>query len=143
MSFVHPFGEALEELDLRHGGLVVLGFLLQARHRALDGAQVRQDELGADRLDVACRVHSALDVDDVLVGEEADDLADSVALADVGEELVAEALSLARALDEPGNVDELHDRRHDALRTTISASASRRESGTVTRPTLGSMVAKG
>jgi hypothetical protein len=40
---------------------------------------------------------------------------DRVALADVREELVAEALALRRALDEPGDVREL-DRRVDDLR---------------------------
>ena len=116
VALVHPLGEALEQLDLRDGRLVVLGFLLEARHRALDGAEVGEHELGADRLDVARRVHAALDVDDVLVGEVADDLADRVGLADVGEELVAEALALARALHEAGDVHELDDRGHDALR---------------------------
>jgi hypothetical protein len=39
----------------------------------------------------------------------------SISAADVGEELIAEALALARAGDEPGDVDELDHRRHDAL----------------------------
>jgi hypothetical protein len=55
-------------------------------------------------------------VDDVLVVEAADDVEDRVGLADVGEELVAEALALGRALHEPGDVDELDGRRHDGLR---------------------------
>ncbi len=125
VALVHPLGEALEQLDLRDGRLVVLGLLLETRHRALDGAQVGEHELGADRLDVALRVHAALDVDDVLVGEVAHDLADRVGLADVGEELVAETLALARALHEAGDVDELHDGGHDPLRARRSRRARR------------------
>ena len=41
---------------------------------------------------------------------------DRVGLADVGEELVAEPFALRRAFDQAGDVDELHHRRHDALR---------------------------
>ena len=49
---------------------------------------------------------------DVGVIEGADHLADRVGLADVGEELVAEAGALARALDDARDVDERHRRRH-------------------------------
>ena len=54
-------------------------------------------------------------MNDVVVLEAAHDVRDGVALADVGEELVAEAFALARAGDETGDVDEFHDRGHDAL----------------------------
>ena len=56
------------------------------------------------------------DVDDVVVVEAAHDVRDRVGLADVGEELVAQALALRRAGDEPGDVDELDDGRHHLLR---------------------------
>jgi GAF domain-containing protein len=49
-------------------------------------------------------------------GEHPDDLADRVGLADVGEELVAEALALGGALDDAGDVQEVHRRRDDLLR---------------------------
>ena len=52
---------------------------------------------------------------DVTAFEAAQDVDDGVHLADVGEELVAEALALGRAADEAGNVDEL-DLRLDGLR---------------------------
>ena len=55
-------------------------------------------------------------MDDVVVREEAHDLGDGVGLADVGEELVAQSLALARALDETRDIDELHGRRQRALR---------------------------
>ena len=56
------------------------------------------------------------DVVDVRVLEAAHDLHDGVHLADVGEELVAEALALARALHQAGDVHELDRRGDDDVR---------------------------
>ena len=50
-------------------------------------------------------------VHDVLVVKAADHVDDGVRLADVGQELVAQALALAGALDKAGDVHELDDRR--------------------------------
>ncbi len=58
---------------------------------------------------------TARDMNDVGIGEAAHDLGDRVGLADVREELVAEPLALARALHDPGDVDERHGRRQDPL----------------------------
>ena len=79
--------------------LVLLGprLLLQARQRLLDRLEVGEDQLGVDRLDVARRGDLAVDVGDVRIVEDADDLADRVGLADVGQELVAQALPLGGA----------------------------------------------
>ena len=68
-----------------------------------------------DRLDVACGDDLAVDVDDVAVLERAHDLADRVGLADVGEELVAQPLPLARTAHDAGDVDEGDRRRQDLL----------------------------
>ena len=57
----------------------------------------------------------AVDVHDILVGEAAHHLRDRVGLADVGEELVAEPLAVARPLDDAGDVDERHRGGQDAL----------------------------
>ena len=73
------------------------GLLLQPGDRLLDGLQVGQDHLGLDGGDVGRGVDLAVDMGDVLVAEDAGDLADRVGLADVGEELVAEPLALRRA----------------------------------------------
>jgi hypothetical protein len=51
-------------------------------------------------------------VDDVGVVEDADDLADGVGLADVGEELVAQSLAFGGALHDAGDVDEADGGRH-------------------------------
>ena len=75
-------------------------------------------------------VDLAVDVHDVGVVEGADDLADRVGLADVGEELVAQALALGGALDDAGDVDERHGRRaRSAALPKSSASCSSRGSG--------------
>ena len=55
----------------------------------------------------------ARDMVHVGVLEAAHHLHDGVDLADVGEELVAESLALARALDQTGDVHELDRRRND------------------------------
>src|SRR6185503_8391025 len=77
---------------------------------AANGLQVREHQLGVDHLDVAHRVDRARDVMDVGILEAAHHLDDRVHLADVGEELVSQPLTLARALHQPGDVHEL-DRR--------------------------------
>ena len=53
-------------------------------------------------------VDAAGDVDDFRVCEAADDVEDGVSLADVREELVAEAFALGGAFDDAGDVHELH-----------------------------------
>ena len=96
-----------------------------------NGLQVRQDELGRDRLDIGDRIELVRDVHDVLVFETSHDFDDRVHLADVGEELVAEAFSLGRAGDEARDVDELHgrgneDRRFHDLREGLEAVVGHR-----------------
>ena len=56
--------------------------------------EVGQDQLGGDDLDVAHGIYGTHGVDDVGILETAHDLNDGVDLADVGEELIAEALTL-------------------------------------------------
>ena len=125
-------------------GLVDPGLLLQPRDRLLDGLQVGQDQLGLDRRDVVAGVDLAVDVGDVLVAEDPGHLADRRRLADVREELVAQALALGGAAHDAGDVDELDRRRAGSWpsrRAPRAAAAG--SSGTPTTPTLGSMVANG
>jgi hypothetical protein len=77
------------------------------------------------------------------LGEAADDLQDRVDLADVAEELVAQPLALARALDDARDVHQAQRRGDDLLRLDVLGDDSSRGSGMGTTPTLGSMVAKG
>ena len=68
---------------------------------------------------------------------------DGVDLADAAEEPVAQALTLAGPLDQAADVDDLH--RRPAPRSCscdMAARSSRRWSGTLDTPTLGSLVAK-
>ncbi len=88
----------------------------QSRQPVVDGLQVGEDELGVDGLDVVRRVDAAVDVDHVGVLEDADHLADRVALPDGRQELVPEPLPLRGALHDPGDVDEGDRGRHDLLR---------------------------
>ena len=83
----------------------------------VDRREIGERELGVDRLDVGrpdrpcpptCTTLSIL--------EAAHDVRDRIGLADVGEELVAEALALRRAGDEPRDVDELDGRGNHLLR---------------------------
>ncbi len=52
-------------------------------------------------------------MDDIFILEAADNVDDGVALADGGEELVAEAFSVGGSFDEAGDVDEFEGGRHD------------------------------
>ena len=116
MAFVQALEHLLRHFQLLGARLVALGFLLQARDGLFQRGQVGQDELGLDGLHVGERVHAAGHVHHVRIPEEAHHLADGVRLADVREELVAQALALAGAGDQAGDVHELHRCRHDARR---------------------------
>jgi hypothetical protein len=94
----------------RLGDLLVLGELL------VDRLEVGEGELGVNGLDVGYRIDVARDVHHVRILEAAHDVGDGVGLADVGEELVAQSLPLGGALHQPGDIDELHHRRHHLLR---------------------------
>ena len=80
--------------------LVCLGRLARALQTAFQMLDVRKNELEIDGLDVARRIDRALDVNDVLVVEAADNVYDCVDLADMGQELVAQTLALACAADQ-------------------------------------------
>ena len=111
---------------------------------ALEAVEVGEHQLGLDRLGVAHRIDRALDMGDVAVLEAAQHMGDGVDLADVAEELVAEALAVRRAAHQAGDVDELELGRHDLRRLAeLARRMSSRGSGTATRPTLGSIVQNG
>jgi hypothetical protein len=80
---------------------------------------------------------------DVGILETAHHMGDGVDLADVGEELIAEAFALGGAANQAGDVDEGEPCRDDLREAAMRASLSRRGSGTPTSPTFGSIVQKG
>ena len=77
----------------------------------------------------------------VVVG--AHDVDDRVGLADVGQELVAQALALVRAAHEAGDVVEVDRVLDDVRGADVSATCSRRSSRTGTTATFGSIVVNG
>ena len=105
----------LDRVHVRLLDLLAAQVLFELRQRVLDGLHVGEDQLGVDRVDVVYRIHLAVDMHDVVVLERAHDLADRVGLADVGQELVAQAFAFGGALDDAGDVDEGDGRGHDLL----------------------------
>ena len=103
--------------------------LLQLLHVGKD--QLRLDNLRvASGVDGGRLVAALLHVDDVVVLEAAHHVEDRVALADVGEELVAQALTLRGALNEARDVGELH-RGADYLLRVRSATSTIAEFGSI------------
>ena len=106
-----------EQLDVGDGVLVLAAdLLLIAIQLLLGGLDVREDEFGLDHPDVADRVDLAHAVDDIVVIEAANHMDDGVALADVGEEVVAFTLSLGGPGDETGDIDDVDGGGDDDLR---------------------------
>ncbi len=68
-----------------------------------------------DRVDRRGLVAAFAHVDDVIVLETPHDMQNRVALADVGEELVPEALALRGSFHEAGDIREIHRRADDLL----------------------------
>ena len=87
--------------------------------------QVLEAELHRDGLDVGDGVDPVLDVDDVRVVEAPRDLDDGVHLADVRQELIAEALALVGAANEARDVDEVDGRGDDPI--GVNDGVERRE----------------
>ena len=112
------FKDGLCLLDSVHVGrldLLAAQILLQLGQRVFDGLQVGKNELGVDGVDVVGRIHLAVDMHNVIVFKSTHDFADRVGLADVGQELVAQAFAFGGALDDAGDVDEGDGRGHDLL----------------------------
>ena len=115
---VGPGQLALVQMLQQTGQQLGLGgaFLVAALHgllalvdAALHHLDVGHDQLQVDDVDVPQGIGAALHMGDVAVLEAADHVDDGVGGADVGQELVAQALTLAGALHEAGDVDELED----------------------------------
>jgi hypothetical protein len=122
--------------------LDVAGGLLEA---LVGAVEIGQRQLEVDDLDVAQRIDRAGDVDHVGIVEAAHHHEDGAGLADVGQELVAQALALGGALDQAGDVDDL-DRPSGCTfcgRDVLRGCARGDGSGTGTMPMLGSMVQNG
>ena len=80
---------------------------MEVGNAPLEAVEVREHQLGFDGFRIGDRVDAPLDVRYVAAFEAAQDVNDRIDLADIGEELVAEAFALTGAADEAGDVDEL------------------------------------
>ncbi len=91
------------------GALLVpgLGPLFEVHDPLLQALQVGEHQFGLDDVEVGDRVNPPLDVGDVVVDEAARNEGDGVAIPDVGQELVSQALALSRAPDQTRDVDEV------------------------------------
>ncbi len=107
---VQRFLDPQEEIQLFLVFFVGLNQFSGLFDAAVEHLEVGEDQLHVDGLDVALRVDAALHVDDVVVHEAAHHVDHGVALADVGEELVAQPLSLGGPAHQAGDVDELDGR---------------------------------
>ena len=83
--------------------------LLALVDAALHHLDVGHDQLQVDDVDVTQRIGAALHMGDIAVLEAADNMDDGVGGADVGQELVAQTLALACALNKTCDVNELDD----------------------------------
>ena len=61
---------------------------------ALQNLNVRKDQFQIDRLDISCRIHTAVYMDDIGILKTAYDMHDGIHLTDVGKELIAQSFSL-------------------------------------------------
>ena len=116
MALVQTREHLLGGLELEHERLIALRFLFKARQRLIDRGDVGQHELGLNGFDVALRVDLLGNVLDIGVAEETNDLANRIGLANVGQELIAQALALACAGNQASNVNEFDRCRHDFSR---------------------------
>jgi len=80
---------------------------------------------------------------DVIVGEDPDDLANGVALPNIGQELVAQARPFGGPFDDAAISTKVTGAGSMRSDEKISASCASRGSGNGTTPSFGSMVANG
>ena len=117
LALVEPGKQALGHLELRHELLVALGLLLELGQLLLERAHIGQDKLGHDGVGVTGGIdelaRAAHLTHDVGILKVAHDLADGVGLANVGQELVAQALALVGTLHQASDVDKLDRSRHN------------------------------
>lgn len=99
--------DLFEGFEFRLCVFVGFGIFACAFDAFFDLAEVGENEFEGNDIDISERVYGAVDVGDVVVVKAANHVDDGVDFADVGEELVAEALAFGCAFDEAGNVNEL------------------------------------
>ena len=73
----------------------------------LDELQIAEHELHLHEIDVGARIHRVAHVDDVRVGERADDMRHGFDTADVRQKAIAQPLAAAGALRQSSDVDDV------------------------------------
>ena len=136
--------QPMEQIDSLPEALVDGRFLLQLAEPFVDRLQVCDGQFGLDGLDVTLRIQVGVDMNDIRCIEGPDNVTYGVDVTDVGQELIAEAFTMAW-LPSP---DPRLSTNVTVAGVTLgdpnnSASGSRRGSGMGTIPVLGSMVANG
>ena len=116
LALVKVLQKALENLGLVQEFLVALGVFVCLFDAALDHLHVGHDKLKVNDLNITLGVCAALDMDDILIVEAAHDMDDSVGVAYIRQELVAQSLALGCTLDKACDVDKLDDGRGVLLR---------------------------
>ena len=119
--FGNQVGEAfLHHLDLELGILVgPLGRPLQLGQAVFQMLDVGEHQFDLDCLHVGDRIDLARHMDHIGILEAADNLENRVDLADMRQELVAEALALAGTLHDAGDVDQLQSGGNHLLRWDV------------------------
>ena len=103
---------ALESLNFGQEIAVELRLTLSLRQTLFDGLEIGESQFDLDHTEMFERVGRS---GNVVVDEGTQHQHDGVDLANVGEELVAEALAFARSFDESTDVDHLDRRMDDVL----------------------------
>ncbi len=116
-SRVQPLGQTFQKLGLTPGVTIAAPrHPLHPVETPCHRFEVGEEQLGPNGLDVANRVHRARRVRDVRVVEAAHHVDQRFDLPNMSQEPVSQPLPLVRALDEPGDIEELDHRRHLARR---------------------------
>ena len=76
----------------------------------LQGLHIGQDQLGLDNVDIALRIDSAFDVDNIFVVEASNHVKDRIDFADIGQEFVSQPFAFRCTLDEARDVYNFADR---------------------------------
>ena len=116
LTRAHGLPEQPQQVDLGSKGPIHGRLPLQSRQAFLDGLQVGKGQLGLEGLDVPKRALSLPDADDTVGIECPNHMTYRIDVSDVCQELVPEALPLAGAFHQAGDVDEGHGGRDHPLR---------------------------
>ena len=103
----------LEEFHFLAGFLVHLGCACDLGNAALQHFQISKDQFQVDGLNIAQRIDTAVDVNDIFILKTAHDMDDGIHLADIGQELIAKSFALGSALNQPCDIDKFDNSRRN------------------------------